>query len=79
MLRGGNGKFSRLPLTGLHARSIPRRLSPEFCIDMTLSRSRGRGEDRVAAAPGALAQKKLRKRESTGTDGYHTGLPRAVV
>src|SRR5581483_1342683 len=34
---------------------------------ITLSGNRGRREDRVAAAPGALAQKKLRKRESTGT------------
>jgi hypothetical protein len=41
---------------------------------------RGRREDRVTAAPGALAPEKLRGgRVTTGTDGNHSGLPCAVV
>jgi len=52
---------------------------PSLVSHIALSKVRGRKEGRVAAAPGALAQKKLRKRESTGTGGDHTGLPCAMV
>ena len=45
---------------------------------MTLE-SRGRREDRVAAAPGALAQKICASAKTTGTGGDHTGLPCAMV
>jgi len=62
-----------------HKPSFSRRIPPELCQASCPSKARGRREGRVAAAPGALAQKKLRKRESTGTGGDHTGLPCAVV
>src|SRR5579883_1505416 len=77
MLRGGNGKFSRPPITRRHARSLPRRLSPGFCIDMTLSKSRATVSE-VAAAPGALAQKTFaRARKPQGTRGDNRPSPRS--
>ena len=45
-----------------HESMFSRRVSPELCISITLLKNRGRREDRVAAAPGAAAQKNLRKR-----------------
>jgi|SRR5579872_2475814 len=59
--------------------TFSRRISSELCIIPTLLENGGRREDRVAAAPGALAQKKLRKRKNLGYGGDHTGLPRAMV
>jgi len=48
---------------------------PSFAWSIALLETGGRREGRVAAAPGALAQKKMRKRESTGTGGYTPALP----
>src|ERR1700758_1807889 len=42
-----------------HVSSFSRRHPPEFCSSPPSSKSRGRREGRVAAAPGAPAQKKF--------------------
>ena len=53
-----------------------RRVSPELCISITLSKNRGRREDRVAAAPGAPAPGKLREGHvTTGTGGDTPAFP----
>src|SRR6185312_17344095 len=50
--------------------------SPELCIVRYPLRDRGRREDRVTAAPGALAPEKLREgRVTTGTGGNTPAFP----
>ena len=59
---------------------FPRRVSPEFCIMIALIQSRGRREDRVTAAPRALAPTKVAQRARDHRyRRRHSGLPRAVV
>ena len=57
--------------TVLRHRSIfSRRNPPELCLHITLAKSRGRREGRVAAAPGAPAQNEVaRGAWTTGTGG----------
>ena len=62
-----------------HTSTFPRRLSPEFCITMTLIENRGRREDRMAAAPGAPAQKEFARAREPQVQTVATGLPCAVV
>jgi hypothetical protein len=51
---------SLLAMTVERYESAPsRRISPELCIFITLSKYRGRGEDRVAACTRALAQRRI--------------------
>ena len=63
--------------SGETCESIPAALStPESCVTITLFRDRGRREGRVAAAPGAAAQKNLRERaKTTGTGGISPAFP----
>jgi len=50
--------------------------SPELCIEITLFKIGGRREDRVTAAPGALAPERLREgRVTTGTGGITPAFP----
>ncbi len=75
-----NSRLSPL-MTWRHIAPRPRdAFRPSFCIRRRPRKRQGRREGRVAAAPGALAQKKICA--SAKVHRYrrrHSGLPRAVV
>jgi hypothetical protein len=52
---------------------------PSFASTITLEKHEGAGKAGWPLHPGLSRRKNLRKRESTGTGGDHTGLPCAMV
>jgi hypothetical protein len=62
-----------------HTFSFSRRNSSELCIVSTLLKNRGCREGRVAAAPGAPAQKIFARARKPQVQAVTTGLPCAVV
>jgi hypothetical protein len=62
-----------------HASTSSRRIPPELCFNHHPLQVRGRREDRVAAAPGALAQEKIARARKPRVQAVTTGLPCAVV
>ncbi|SRR5579871_181376 len=64
-------------LENTHASAFSRLVSPELFVSVTLfEKCRGHGEGRVAAAPGAPAQKEIcASAKTTGTGGYTPAFP----
>ncbi len=83
MLRGGIGKFSRLPCPLEACVRAPAARSPEFCTSMTLREVGGRREDRGKTGwplqPGILAQKEIARARKPQVQAGTSGLPCAVV